>query len=305
MRKLLTKCMTASLAFAMAMSGCFITMPVWAAETSVETSATSENDVLKDFDVSFIKKDRVDENGTWYDVMVLNYNKERKNYNSYEEMINSIGKWLRNVYKHRYDNDKFIRVIIPVEFISEKVDNFSTTYDIPVQDDINEVLIDVTDDPDEGEMLAYENGRMYEALFKNITYKNGKYTGNFICEVYRKHTKEEYEAFQAKAKTVVNSLNFEGKSDAQRIYAIYKWISQDQGNVLYRKTGMETMDGKLVSNDQSAYSALMEGGAVCAGISQLAQYLAISAGIETYLSISPEHNHQNTIVNIEQKFYFF
>lgn len=316
MRKLLRKCMTASLAFAIAVSGCFSsTMPAFAAETGEIVNNTVENEVLRDFDKEVLYNYVSDGNGGHYDQLNLTYNGGTKIYESYDAAVNDLALCLRKIYKNRYDNDRRVKVYIPIQFQSEEIDNFITEQGDCFAQDVYSKMVEVTNDPDEGEALYAENAFLGEGFIKKLKYSNGSYSGTFIFDADRCHSKEEYEAFQTKAKEVLDSLNLQNKSDIQKLYELFRWIAPNQGNVKYCPTGTVIGD-KVVTNCTKAYSALMEGGATCGGFSDLYEYFAISLGIETYVATveyvqtDPISNtttmvgHAMVITRLDDKYYY-
>ena len=244
----------------------------------------AENDNIQDkFDIGYIEN-YCKIGSKWVNAIEFTYNRKPRQYNSYDEAVQDLGVICRKICKKRYENEQACVINIPIKFKSEEIPDFETTKGESMWKDVYAVIKQHTDDPDEGDMLSEENARSYFNSIQSIKYENGVYSVNFRFNVTREHTSEEYKAFQAKAKAVLEEIGInDNKSDIQKLYAIFEW---EKNNVKYQYTGKYIIqdDGTSVciSDAQSAYSALIEGGAVCAGYSHLYKYLALSAGIRTY-----------------------
>lgn len=63
-------------------------------------------------------------------------------------MVNDLALCLRKIYKNRYDNDRRVKVLIPIVFQSEEIDNFITEQSDCFAQDVYSKMVEVTNDPD-------------------------------------------------------------------------------------------------------------------------------------------------------------
>jgi hypothetical protein len=125
----------------------------------------------------------------------------------------------------------------------------------------------------------------------------------YYFKFYTDASKEK--VFKAKAASVISDLNLTGKSEYEKVQAIYSYIAK---NITY--------DHKNLNNDaytlkQSAYAALVNQTAVCQGYSSLFYYMALSAGLDSRIvvgkSVNAEGNveaHAWNVVRIGSSYYY-
>ena len=97
-------------------------------------------------------------------------------------------------------------------------------------------------------------------------------------------TKEQEQQLQSKIRSIISELNLTGKSDYQKVRAIYKWICS---HVTYDHA---RLNDKSYIRKYTAYNAAMTGNAVCAGYAALFYRLALSAGLQVRINNSLDHS---------------
>ena len=169
---------------------------------------------------------------------------------------------------------------------------------------------------DEGDYLvnsmrSYKCGYSCQAMRPSqVDAATGKYSVSveeiiltFSFEFYTTASQEKQ--FRTKAETVLSDLDLVGKSEYEKVQAIYSYIAK---NITY--------DHKNINNDaytlkQSAYAALVNQTAVCQGYSSLFYYMALSAGLDSRIvvgkSVHAEGNveaHAWNVVRIGSSYYY-
>ena len=109
-------------------------------------------------------------------------------------------------------------------------------------------------------------------------------------------TKEQEEQLREKISSVVKSLNLSGKSDYEKIRAIYNWICN---HVTY---DYARLDDESYMMKYTAYNAAITGTAVCSGYAQLFYRLALSAGLEARIKMND--NHAWNLVKLGGQYYY-
>lgn len=243
---------------------------------AVETRQETE-DILEGVETKFYENIYDDDGDGVKDTGELSYICPKQTFDSYEDSVQKLCEYLRKIFLHREDNDKYFAVTIPISFPSDTITN-GNTLTSKYKLDMPNALYAETGNPDEGQMMFTEvksSGGVFVNSFKNT---NGICTGTFIYRAKHVHSEEEYANFKDKANEVLDSLDLSTKTDVEKLKAIHVYVKDD---VRYASTGTP-INGISITDDQSAYSALIEGGAVCAGKARLFQYLTLSVGIPCY-----------------------
>lgn len=132
---------------------------------------------------------------------------------------------------------------------------------------------DHTGNPTEGDYLLWQ----YAGWAGQVTrdYVNGVYQYHYtIAMAYYTTAQQEKELDSAVAK-LLNSLNVRGKSDYEKVRAVYDYICQ---NVTYDYTNLEDSTYTL---KHTAYAALVNKTAVCQGYATLLYRLLLELGVDT------------------------
>ena len=148
-------------------------------------------------------------------------------------------------------------------------DNMDDIY--PMIDELVMFAMSETDDPHEGDYLYHQYGG-YRTKYSYE--KNGDrffYTINIIPEYFTSVKQEKL--VDEKAADIIKSLRLDGKSDRDKITAVYNYVYE---NVRYDKVHKKNPHYHLKS---TAYGALVNGCACCQGYSVLMYRLLREAGI--------------------------
>jgi hypothetical protein len=150
-----------------------------------------------------------------------------------------------------------------------------------------------------------------ECFPTSVDNNTGKYSieikGNISITYYFKfYTDESKEkVFKAKAASVISDLNLTGKSEYEKVQAIYSYITK---NVTYDHNNLDNENYTL---KQSAYAALVNQTAVCQGYSSLFYYMALSAGLDSRIVVGKSVNaegeveaHAWNVVKIGSTYYY-
>ncbi len=146
--------------------------------------------------------------------------------------------------------------------------------------------------PTEGDYLRYEHGG-FTATSSSLPEGSESGLSYNIVTVALNHfsTSDQEEALSPVVDTILASFNLEGKSDLQKVAAIYDYLC---ANVSYGGTG----DIK-----RTAYSALINHLAYCQGYAAAFYRLCLSAGIDTRMITSSGMNHAWNIVKLNGQYY--
>ena len=125
----------------------------------------------------------------------------------------------------------------------------------------------------------------------------GPYSFKFVFAYYT--TKAQEDAVTAKVQAVRSQLNLAGKSDYEKIVAIYDYLCD---NVVYDNANLNDPNYNL---KYSAYAALVNGTSVCQGYSNLFYRLALEEGIDCrfIFGYSKGMNHSWNIVKLGSVYY--
>ena len=265
---------------------------------AVETRQETE-DILEGVETKFYENIYDDDGDGVNETGELSYICPEQTFDSYEDAVKALGEYVKQFCRLRQDDVRYFAVSVPVEFSSEEeIEELKKTQGRSMGQDVYNEVIKVTTDPDEGEMLA-EECPLKSGFLNQMKYRNGKYTGNFVYRTLYRHTNDEYKAFQDKAKEVLDGLALSGKTDAEKVNEISKWIIK---NVEYLGSSDVSEDESTI-DIRSAYRALMNGSANCVGYSRLFQYLTISDGLDCYTIRGHMLYHNDIIELVNGGFY--
>lgn len=265
---------------------------------AVETRQETE-DILEGVETKFYENIYDDDGDGVKDTGELSYICPEQTFDSYEDAVKALGEYVKQFCRLRQDDVRYFAVSVPVEFSSEEeIEELKKTQGRSMGQDVYNEVIKVTTNPDEGEMLA-EECPLKSGFLNQMKYRNGKYTGNFVYRTLYRHTNDEYKAFQEKAKEVLEGLALSGKTDAEKVNKISKWIIK---NVEYLGSSDVSEDESTI-DIRSAYRALMDGSANCVGYSRLFQYLTISTGLDCYTIRGHMLYHNDIIELVDGGFY--
>lgn len=153
--------------------------------------------------------------------------------------------------------------------------------------------------PNEGDYLYYNC--MEYGIYNSSTYvdRGAYYDFDMDCYADFITTKSQETAVNTKVNDIMNTLDLDGKTDYQKICAIYSYICS---NVDYDYDALET--GDLTAH--SAFAALCKGKAVCQGYATAIYRLMLEAGIDcrVVVGFSGDELHAWNIVELDDKYYY-
>lgn len=172
----------------------------------------------------------------------------------------------------------------------------STDYNV-LLDEIAAAAFVHTGNPVEGDYLKYQYGGWQGGL-------NGYVQGNMLVltltyTVTYYTTLAQENAMDTACSNVISSLNLSGKSDYEKVRAIYDYVCS---NVVYDNANLNNDAYKL---KYTAYAALINGTSVCQGYACLMYRLLLMANVDTRI-ISGTGNggpHAWNILKLGQKYY--
>ena len=109
-------------------------------------------------------------------------------------------------------------------------------------------------------------------------------------------TKAQEAALRTAADNLIKSLNLTGKSNYEKIYAVYSWMTE---NIDY---DYEHLNDESYYLQYTAYAGLVKGTCVCQGYANLFYYLMLKLGINCRMLSGA--NHEFNIVNLGGKYYY-
>ena len=165
-------------------------------------------------------------------------------------------------------------------------------------DEIYAAAIVHTGSPVEGDYLRYENGGYNASGTGPTTLDGGEgYYYVFAYSPLYYTTAEQEESLNAVAASVLSQLNLEGRSDYDKVSAIYGYLTK---NVSYDEKNLDD-DAYLLK--YTAYAALIQKTAVCQGYAAAFYRLCLAAGIDTRIISSAAMNHAWNIARVGGSYY--
>lgn len=155
--------------------------------------------------------------------------------------------------------------------------------------------------PNGGDYIAksYSNYSFSYYKFTNLYFKNGTPVNLFLIsfniEFFDSPTEET--AINSEINTIINSLKVSGKSDYEKVFAIYSWITSHV-SYDYSNAGSVIYDYHAFT----PYNALFKGSAVCQGVSTLFYRMLLNVGIDN--RITNNNTHCWNIVKIDGVYYY-
>lgn len=148
----------------------------------------------------------------------------------------------------------------------------SQTYDSTMHKQISDAAMAHTGVPDEGDYLAWHYGGYHVGISyysqSGYTYITFTYTLTYYT------TAAQETALSARLASVLASLNLTGKSNYEKVQAVYDYICS---HVTYDYTNLNNESYKLKF---TAYAALINGTSVCQGYSLLLYRMLLELGID-------------------------
>ena len=160
---------------------------------------------------------------------------------------------------------------------------------------IFQAAVSHTGNPKEGDYIFFEYGgyNVVEAdCFAESRSNGANYFQFAYAPLYYTSAAQENEV-DAEATRVLNSLNLAGKSQYQKVYAIYNYLAD---TVSYDRTNSG-------NTKYTAYAALVKHTSVCQGYATAMYRLLLEAGVDTRIISSTAMGHAWNIVGLDGKYY--
>lgn len=204
--------------------------------------------------------------------------------------VEEAGAYVRAALKARNEGVVFFYTDIPENMDS---DTLSAFFDKLVDDILGYALLHDPTDPTGGDYLRYQ--------FGSYTAECAYGYNLFALELhFTYYTTAEQEAdVDTTATTLIDHLALTGKTDYEKLTAIYSWICS---HVTYDSENLNDSDYTL---KYSAYAALIHKTAVCQGYAVLLYRLALMAGIDARVVTGTANGggHAWNIVKLDGKWY--
>lgn len=167
--------------------------------------------------------------------------------------------------------------------------------------DIQDSLFDHTGAPKEGDYLRRDIG--YSAISMGIsgTTQDGVTTWTYtfiLTDVNYYTTAAQEREMDQEVSRVLSSLNLNGKSQKEKIDAIYNYLIR---NVKYVSDAELADESNVIK--YSSYAALVRHNAVCQGFAGAFYRLCLESGIDSRIVSSDAMNHAWNIVELEGSYY--
>ena len=170
-----------------------------------------------------------------------------------------------------------------------------------IEELFDELVFQHTGVPTEGDYLRYATQTL--RIIPYVAEHRREGNQHWLTLMFNNHywqSKANENVVTAKAKEIVTSLNINGKSDYEKILAIYSYICK---NVDYELNYEQLTPGTKEHNDiYSAYGALVNNKAVCEGYATAMYRLLLEAGIDNRIEVSDDHAWN--IVKLDGKYYY-
>lgn len=127
--------------------------------------------------------------------------------------------------------------------------------------------------PNEGDYIKFHFGGL-TASARNIVNDLGRFACTVVLDLEYYSTMEEEAQVNAETDRILRSLDLEGRTNYEKVRAIYSYICN---NVSYDYGHLDDME---YARQFTAYAALMDHKAVCQGYANLFYMLALKAGVD-------------------------
>lgn len=166
--------------------------------------------------------------------------------------------------------------------------------------DVNEIFalaVQHTGDPREGDYLKFQHGTCVARLEPNGDLTSIRYVMSYYS------TAEQETEVDRVASEIIGSLDLDGKTDYQKIKAIYEYL---RDNIDYDSDSYNDNNIK-----RTAYAGLVKGKCVCQGYTLSAYRLFLEAGLDSRIiygtgipEVGPSGPHTWNIVKCDDRYYY-
>ena len=126
------------------------------------------------------------------------------------------------------------------------------------------------------------------------TYYVYTYKNDFL----HRTTQAQEKAVDAKVAQILQELNVDGKTDAEKVYAIYDYM------INHIRYDYEHLDDATYMQKYTAYAALVENTSVCMGYALAFYRLALACGVDARYIHSDPMEHAWDIVRVDGQYYY-
>lgn len=171
--------------------------------------------------------------------------------------------------------------------------------DMQIREMFDDIVFRHTGAPTEGDYLFYSTtGTSYYVTEHNQEGNTHWITLMFTASYFQSAVREA--AVTARVQEILSSLSLNGKSDYEKIHAIYSYIC---ANVDYDLDYEQLVSGTQEYNDiYSAYGAIVNNKAVCEGYALAMYRLLLEAGIDNRVIAAGQHAWN--VVKLDNRYYY-
>ena len=126
-------------------------------------------------------------------------------------------------------------------------------------------------------------------IYYVYTYKN---------DFLHRTTQAQEKAVDAKVNQILQELNVDGKTDVEKVYAIYDYM------INHIQYDYKNLDDETYMQKYTAYAALVENTSVCMGYALAFYRLALACGVDARYILSNPMNHAWDIVRVDGQYYY-
>lgn len=200
-------------------------------------------------------------------------------------------KVLRKAMKHRKES---VAVCLITDTAASKSEHLIS--------EIFEKALEHSGKPSEGDYLRFQYDDSFASAKPVVV--NGENAVMFVYEITYYDSAKQEKALKKKVKEIISGLDLEGKTDAEKTEAVYRYMCD---NVEYDYDNLPDQENTL---KYTAYAALVEGKAVCQGYSAAMYRLLLEAGVDNRIicgkdseSADAVNDHTWNIVRLGDEYY--
>ena len=190
------------------------------------------------------------------------------------------------------------QVEVKVKFPKNKDDDYKKDYGKA----LFEKAVEHTGIPTQGDFIEYQMIGWYFEYSGSV--ENGQNYMNYKFVITYLTTAAQDKELDEKVSEIITSLNLGGKSDYQKVKAIYDYVCD---NVVYDNVALMVAVYTPIyyPAGHSAYGALCKGTSVCQGYAAAMYRLLLTAGIDARIMSGTSHgeSHAWNIVRLGDKYY--
>ena len=237
---------------------------------------TSHATEIKDTDQTTVQWDKstVEEKTDADNNKYLLYTLPNTNYNSYDDAITGLAKYMVDATADRKYNS--VSVLFPFTVVTDKTIDEAVDMSVDIDDKIDS-WIRFGDNMTKREILSFsgsdwkkhENLSSFNTNIINWKKTDNGYSGLAVCAVEYSH-RYDFTEYETKCLNAIKEMNVDGKSDYDKALALCKWVNK---HIKYKSS-------EVFLGDQSGMQGMMEGWGVCNAYATLTCYLGRCLGLD-------------------------